>query len=369
MPAATYGQFSPGGIDPWPIESELAKAAATSPVRAEQLLENYQQERGAASNVYLSEMDTQHQFAKQQLANQLYEAKMKTLPELIKQPGGAGFLQHGGIAGLTPADISADPNAWAGLVAAGDAANSALNIKNVGQGVQGLSNAGTAFSNTNQVLPSLNIPMGENVQVQRARIDAAAKLGAASMRGARGGREDKTTDTFNTYSVDDQGNKVPAAIKIRRNATDEQAQQVRDNFQRRQQMIYGGQGSNVPGLGPADGNTAPNPPATVGTSSVGIGRGGAAAAVPPARTPAPSPGAQTGNPTVQGSQYVVDPRIQGLSKQAFPALPQAARADVVANVKGGIVPVVRLTDGTLAFKGASGAIHRVPAAGGGNAAQ
>jgi hypothetical protein len=202
MPAASYGQFNPAGIDPWPIESTLAQAAATSPVRAEQLLENYQQERNAASNVYMGEAAHQHEFAKQQLQNQLYEARMKALPDLISKPGGAAFLQHGGLAGMTPADISADPSAWAGLVEAGNAANDALNTKNVGQGVQGLSNAGAAFSNVSQVLPKLNIPMGENVQVQRARIDAASKDRATAARGKGGGAGSGGVSESTTYGAD-----------------------------------------------------------------------------------------------------------------------------------------------------------------------
>lgn len=215
MPAASYGQFNPAGIDPWPIESTLAQAAATSPVRAEQLLENYQQERNAASNVYMGEAAHQHEFAKQQLQNQLYEARMKALPDLISKPGGAAFLQHGGLAGMTPADISADPSAWAGLVEAGNAANDALNTKNVGQGVQGLSNAGAAFSNVSQVLPKLNIPMGENVQVQRARIDAASKDRATAARGKGGGAGSGGVSESTTYIDPETGREKRASASAK----------------------------------------------------------------------------------------------------------------------------------------------------------
>jgi hypothetical protein len=183
MPAATYGAYNPNAVDPWPIEGELAKMAATSPAMAQMMLGNYQEQRQAASNVYGEEAERQHDFAKQQLANQLYEARMKLVPELAKTPGGAGLLASD----PTIAGSLGTPDAWQGLVTAQDEANRGLNIKNVGQGMQGMSNSGTAFNNTSQLMPSLNIPVGENVQVQRARIDAAAKVQAAAMHGAKGG--------------------------------------------------------------------------------------------------------------------------------------------------------------------------------------
>lgn len=183
MPAATYGAYNPNAVDPWPIEGELAKMAATSPAMAQMMMGNYQEQRQAASNVYGEEAERQHDFAKQQLANQLYEARMKLVPELAKTPGGAGLLASD----PTIAGSLGTPDAWQGLVTAQDEANRGLNIKNVGQGMQGMSNSGTAFNNTSQLMPSLNIPVGENVQVQRARIDAAAKVQAAAMHGAKGG--------------------------------------------------------------------------------------------------------------------------------------------------------------------------------------
>jgi hypothetical protein len=186
MPAATYGQFSPGGIDPWPIETELAKAAATSPVRAEQLLENYQQERGAASNVYLGEMDTQHQFAQQQMKNALIEAQMKAVPDYLKAPGGALLLGHNGAPGM---DLGADPGVLAQVQAAGAAHEQSTNLAEAGKGIEGASAGGLQIAPQGvAALRGLDVTnLGTNARVQAELIRQQTEMAKASMRAKSGG--------------------------------------------------------------------------------------------------------------------------------------------------------------------------------------
>jgi hypothetical protein len=88
MAASSYGAYQPGAVDPWPIESVLAKEAITSPADAQGLLSSYAQQRQAQGYIYGQEADRQHDFAKQQLLAQMQEARNKLIPELVGKPGG-----------------------------------------------------------------------------------------------------------------------------------------------------------------------------------------------------------------------------------------------------------------------------------------
>lgn len=88
MPLAQYGQTSPAGLDPWPIESTLAPlATAGSSANAQLMLSDYQYQRDAANNLYGQDMAAQHEFAKKQLQQQLYEQNLKAVQEGAKTPG------------------------------------------------------------------------------------------------------------------------------------------------------------------------------------------------------------------------------------------------------------------------------------------
>lgn len=179
MPAATYGVDNPGGTDPWSIESTLAPlATGGSAATAQLMLADYRAQREADSNRYRSAQDAQHKFAYDQLANQLLEAKMKLVPELAGKPGGVAFMASNP---TLNEGVGGSPDAWSAWANTAEQSNNALNLKNAGQGAQGFSNSGAQFSNTNQLVPGLDVAMGKNVQVQKAEIDAAARLGAAAM--------------------------------------------------------------------------------------------------------------------------------------------------------------------------------------------
>lgn len=214
MPAATYGVENPGGTDPWAIESTLAPlATGGSSAVAGMMLADYRAQREADSNRYRSAQDAQHKFAYDQLANQLLEAKMKLVPELAGKPGGVAFMASNP---TLNEGVGGSPDAWSAWSNTAQQSNDALNLKNAGQGAQGFSNSGAQFSNTNQLVPGLNVAMGENVQVQRAKIDAAARLGAAAMHaksgggvpeGAEGGLSTPVTNVFGTQSTVSKGKK------------------------------------------------------------------------------------------------------------------------------------------------------------------
>src|SRR4051794_1398647 len=118
MAASSYGAYQPGAVDPWNIETTLAKEAITSPADAQRMLGSYEQQRQAQGYVYGQAADQQHEFAKQQLIAQMQEARNKLIPELVGKPGGGQFLASGGIQGVGPGDGS-NAAAWAGLGQAG----------------------------------------------------------------------------------------------------------------------------------------------------------------------------------------------------------------------------------------------------------
>ena len=71
MPLASYNPGNPAGMDPWSIESTLAPVAASGNPAADNMLADYRAQRQAANNVYGQNLAQEHQFAYQQLAQQM----------------------------------------------------------------------------------------------------------------------------------------------------------------------------------------------------------------------------------------------------------------------------------------------------------
>ena len=183
MVTQSYGSYSPQAIDPFPIETELAKAAITSPAQAQNLLDLYQTQRATSEGNYNYAMQGQHDFAKQQLAAQMQENYLKALPELSK-PGIAGLVANApnfqGVLG------GASPESVADMVRAANQANQATNLEHAGSGALSASSAGMpvdpqAFTN----LTNLPVNPGVRPDIQIAEINKSARLGAAAI-GASG---------------------------------------------------------------------------------------------------------------------------------------------------------------------------------------
>jgi len=86
--ASGYGVYSPAAIDPFPIESVLAKIVGDNNVgNAANLLGQYQVERQTSQGNYDYALGQQHDFAKSQLAAQIHENNLKALQEGSKNPG------------------------------------------------------------------------------------------------------------------------------------------------------------------------------------------------------------------------------------------------------------------------------------------
>ena len=139
MPLSMYGNTNPKGLEPFQIESTLAPlAVGNNQAEAQMMLENYQQQRQAATNLYGQDLQDQHQAFYDQLKNQMAMEQLKSVPEYAKagvlpilasQPGQTAF---GG----------ADPNAIQGVITNLQQNQDAKNFQAGATGANQLSQAG-----------------------------------------------------------------------------------------------------------------------------------------------------------------------------------------------------------------------------------
>ena len=97
MPTSStaYGTTAPSAIDPFQIESVLAKIVGeNNPANAQNMLNTYQVENQTSQGNYNYNLQQQHEFAKQQLAQQLKEHYITAGLEAAKIPGGLDVLHQ-----------------------------------------------------------------------------------------------------------------------------------------------------------------------------------------------------------------------------------------------------------------------------------
>jgi hypothetical protein len=108
--SSQYGNYSPAAIDPFPIESTLAQIVGqNNPAEAANMLDTYQIERQTSQGNYDYAMRGQHDFAKQQLAQQLQEQYIKSAMDAVQHRGGLSVLQGvapDALSGVDPGVIS-----------------------------------------------------------------------------------------------------------------------------------------------------------------------------------------------------------------------------------------------------------------------
>jgi hypothetical protein len=84
-----YGSYQPNAVDPYPIESVLAPlAVGNNPANAANMLDEYQMQRMTDAGNYQYAANQQHDFAKQQLAQQLQEQYLKSALDAVQHRGG-----------------------------------------------------------------------------------------------------------------------------------------------------------------------------------------------------------------------------------------------------------------------------------------
>ena len=392
MPLANYGAANPAATDPWPIENTLAPLAATSPALARTMLNSYQLQRQADTNNYGEQLDQQHQFARDQQKQQLYEALLKAAPEYAGKPGGAAlFAALPGSAGL-----GATPGALGNFAQAGAVNDAATNFQHAAAGLASASEGGVQYDPRYiPGLPNANIlSIGPNARVQAAEIQERGRMGAASISAAN--KQPHTVNIQSKYQ-DDQGNPISIPMPWQPNMTDDQVAAMKDRADQIAQILKG-KSTGVAGItkptgstttAPVDRSTAltdtditkqtstsnpfyglPVPPAMGGTTPAQTDTPAPAQTPLPVnpRTPAATPAAKVAPPAQEQVQpasdqpkVITDPKMQQQAKSAFATITDpAARQDILANITGsGVMPLIMLSNGNLGFMGKRG-FHAIP---------
>lgn len=192
-----YGSVAPAAIDPFPIESVLAKIVGEqNPQEAANMLDTYQIERQTSQGNYDYALQGQHDFARDQLKQQLYEANLKGLAE-AKDPSVlqlmAGNPTYSGVLGTNAANIG-------DVLARARAAQDATTFQHGAAGLQSATTAGFQ-PNTDQAARAtmgLAGPQGTPEAEKVAGINAAARLAAAALHAKAGGNDAMTMTYQNT---------------------------------------------------------------------------------------------------------------------------------------------------------------------------
>lgn len=249
MPLASYNPGSPSGMDQWSIENTLAPlAVGGSQSEAQMMLGNYQNERQAANSQYASNLDQEHLFAYQQLAQQMREAYLKEVPNYAKEgllPVLAG-TNPGALAGSDPAALQLAQQQW----------ETAAGAKNFQAGATGLNQASQGGYQVNpNVVPgvagSTVGPYRGPALAQAATIRGQYGLAAAN---AKGGGEPKVTigqPMPSTAGGDPQQWSIRVPFS--------QAQGYADQLDAHAQGRRADRGGNATSLAPAPGNTTAAP--------------------------------------------------------------------------------------------------------------
>jgi len=332
-----YGTFNPNAVDPFPIETTLAHDAyGQYPAEAQTQLDYYQLERQRNANLYGQELEAQHEQFRQNLAQQMYEHNIKGLTELAKAPGGLQLARaspyYQGILG------GADDPTVLSVIAQQLEAQNATNLEHGGAGLLSAVNAGVAVPNTANV-PGVrqmgNLPIGDPVAVRDALINANARIAAANIRASAD--KDNLVVPVNMGKDPVTGEMNKAGLKIRLNATPEEAQARLD----RARMLLGQTQAGHPGVAgaptPQDGGGQPAArPTQSNLPQAPVDRGSTAT----------SKGVVTLTDTPSGK--VDDPRteqgiaLQGRARQGLRRLPEGARTDIgnISRKMDGIIPIV-----------------------------
>jgi len=346
MPSSSgYGAYNPAAVDPYPIETDLAKlAVGNSPENAANLLDLYQLQRTTDAANYGHEMSIQHDFAKQQLAQQLQENYMKYGQEALKTPGGVTLL-NSQAPGALGAGFGPDKQAIieTSLADARDAATAEKAGSAAWHGVQ----AGYPAD-----LSRLTALSGGLFQTQGTPLSTANIALKGSMGGGGGGGGKRQKINIPMYYGDDgNGNQVHAPLQVYADDPPEVVA-AKGRAAREQYKALYPPGSGVPGATPAAnvGSDVPNaqrPGPRVGKSPMtNLGNN-------------PTPPAAGQGPRAASAEFIRDPKVQSAAKERFKLLTPGEQQAIKGNIKG-VMPVVKLQGGGLGYVGPNGSITVMP---------
>jgi hypothetical protein len=181
--STAYGVTAPSGLDPFPIESVLAKIVGdNNPANASNLLDLYQVQNQTSQGNYNYNLNQQHEFAKQQLQQQMADNYAKHLLEANKTPGGLNLLSQadatrGMFSGVSPDLIT-------NLEANQRASQAATTLEHAGAGAYSATQAGRPITDeANAATGGLLGPYGTELMLR----NTAMKEAGANTRHAAGG--------------------------------------------------------------------------------------------------------------------------------------------------------------------------------------
>jgi hypothetical protein len=334
----------------------LAKIVGeNNPANAQNMLNTYQVQNQTSQGNYNYNLQQQHEFAKQQLAQQLQENYMKYGQEAVKTPGGLSLLgaQTGGAAlgGLDPTQLETNLRA----------SQAATTLEHAGAGAYSAAQAGRDITDdANTATGGLLGPYGTPLSTRNLLIKEAN----ANARHAAGAGDKTKFNIMVDGGVDEQGNPVKMNIPIRMSDTDAQIQAKAGAARNARDLIYppgaGVAGQTAPTIGgatpPASGSTTrrmPPPPPFVGGTGTNLPNN-------PNATP-PSGGQAGRTPQAASGQTILDPKVQQAARERLKLLPPEARTQVGATMTpGGILQVVPLAGGGIGYVGRDKQIYPMP---------
>lgn len=335
--------YSPAALDPYQLETELAKSAYEGPGNPQQQtqLDQYWLERQANKNLYGQEVEANRQLQQQQMANALREKYLQLYKDA--DPGLVDVInQQGGFYG-------ADPTAM--MRYAIEKAH-AQNLSSLGTASSGLSTAGMGADalTANTGLQGF----GVRPDIQIAQLKEAGANARAAMHGPK---EDSFIAPVGGPDVIDPstGQVQKTGVKLRYSDTDEMIQK-KVEFARRALGLTQLQPSGIPGVtqqqGPLGGGTG----GTVGGGTrLQLGPGKPAAK--PATSQAAPPAAPSGQSFAQGTQILVDKGSQQRARAGLSSLPSDYKSSYAAQMpkRGNNVPVA-MHNGQLHYVSPSGQV-------------
>jgi hypothetical protein len=337
MATASGTTFAPSALDPYPIETELAKTAYNQPEQ-QSLMDQYWFERQANKNLYGQEIGMNRELQQQQMQNALQQEFIKQYHNAAQDPGVAEALQGAG-AGFTPQVLDV-------LQRNAAAKAQAENLSKYGTAASGLSTAGMGADalTANTGLEGF----GVRPDIQIANINAAAKLAAARLHGS-GAKEDSVLVPIggSEYDiVDPSGQVLNTGLKMKLNTPPEVA--AAKIAQAR--ALLGSSVSGHPGIpgAPTPQDGAP-PPASTSSSGGGATRLAPSATAAKPATPTGTSAAPAAVPLqdTPAKRVELGTTPQGIALQqrahrGLPTLPAAKRAEIdkLTAGMGNNVPVV-----------------------------
>lgn len=287
MASSTSGlTYSPAALDPYQIETTLAKDAYEGPGNPQQqtLLDQYWLERQANKNLYGQEIEANRVLQQQQMQNALREKYLALYKDA--DPGLIDVIQQqGGFYG-------ADPNnmyQWAAQKA------EAERHSKLGGAASGYSTAGMTPEALTTNLGVSGFGVRPDIQIAQMR-----EAGANARAAAHGQKEDSFIAPVGGPDVIDPstGQVQKTGVKLRYSDTDAQIQ-AKVDFARRALGLTQLQPSGVPGVPASQSPVGPNAAQPSGRTSLGPAKPSATTAKPAA------PAAPTGSGQQQ-QQLILD---------------------------------------------------------------